>query len=121
MDPYGGEYLQFKKNQYEKQKATIGTLYRVNTILIVEAIFLIFGDLYQFMNYNEETNCYPRGFERNSSKFILYFVISRLMQSLTGPVIAIIIFWRRKVRKLSKMEIMERKRKILEENLECKC
>ena len=79
VDPYGGEYLQFKKNQYEKQKATIGTLYRINTILIIEAVILIFGDLYQFMNYDEETFCYPRGFEKNSKKFILFFILSRIM------------------------------------------
>jgi len=37
---------------------------------------------------------------------------------MTGPIIALIMFWRKRVKRLTTMEILEKKRQMLEDNLE---
>ena len=37
---------------------------------------------------------------------------------MTAPIIALIIFWRKRVKRLTTMEIIEKKRQMLEDNLD---
>lgn len=58
VDPYGGDYLQFKNSQYMKQKHIICRLYVIISILFFESLFLIISDVIQFFNYDDDLHCY---------------------------------------------------------------
>ena len=71
-------------------------LYIINGILLFEALFFILGDLIQYFNYDEsdESYCLVSFFDIKGPMFATYWIITRIMQNFTGPIIALIMFWR---------------------------
>ena len=95
-------------------------LYCINTIFLLEAFTLVVADAVSFFNYNDKTFCNIRGFEKTSTFYIWFWVVTRILQTVTGPTVAIIIFWRKRIKRLSKIELLEKKRKELEQTLDGK-
>lgn len=48
----------------------------------------------------------------------MYWLFSRFFQCMSAQIITLCIFWRKKEKKKSNAEILERKRQLLEENLD---
>ena len=93
-------------------------LFVINGILLSQALFTITCDLIQYFNYDNESLCLVSIFQLEHSFFAVYWIISRSFQNFTGPIIALVMFWRARVKKMSKLEVLAKKRALMEEQWE---
>ena len=73
---------------------TICNLYILILFLGITSALLLISDVVQFVQYDDINKCYIVGFEKDSVWHLVYWVFSRSIQSLSAPIIALILFWR---------------------------
>ena len=73
-------------------------LYAIIIILFLSSTCLLVADVVTMLNYDEDLKCHLKDFQKDSTLFLIYWLLSRSVQSLMAPAIALWLFWRPRIK-----------------------
>ena len=78
---------------------TIRALYWLIVILGSSSLMLLIFDVISMLRYSEKSKCFVAGVDGSPDNtwYYIYWVVTRFIQVLLNPVLAVILFWQPKV------------------------